>query len=209
MKKWKNENMKKWKKWKKMKKLKNEKMEKMEKMEKWKNDKKWKNWKKKCTARDDTSSSSAAALRDGGSPHSCPQLWGSRQCLDSYFFGLENLLTWTFDAMLLSMCCQSAMIESPVQPRPEFSADPMNIPGSIVVPNWWRRPLSFVEIRWRHIASPSGTSGTPHGVPNRFSCSDFLLWFATGLSRMFKRTVNPKLAFPFVDERIDHSGGCQ
>ena len=33
---------------------------------------------KKCTARDDTSSSSAAALRDGGTPHSCPQLRVSR-----------------------------------------------------------------------------------------------------------------------------------
>ena len=35
--------------------------------------------KKTCTARDDTSSSSAAVLRDGGTPHSYPQLRGLRQ----------------------------------------------------------------------------------------------------------------------------------
>ena len=46
--------------------------------------KKWKKWKKmkKCTARDATSSSFAAALRDGRTPRSYPQLRGLR-----YFYG--------------------------------------------------------------------------------------------------------------------------
>ena len=61
--------MKKNKKWKEWKIWKNEKKKK-------KNEKKWKNEKwKKCTARDDTSSSSAAALREG-TPQSYPQLPG-------------------------------------------------------------------------------------------------------------------------------------
>ena len=40
----------------------------------------------------------------------------------------------------------SAMIKSPVQPLPEFRAYPVNIPGSIFPPNWWRRLFSLVEI---------------------------------------------------------------
>ena len=57
----------------------------MKNMKEWKEEKeKWKNWKnekwKKCTARDDTSSSSAAALREG-TPHSYPQLRGYGICI--------------------------------------------------------------------------------------------------------------------------------
>ena len=55
----------------------NGKMEK-EKKKKKKNEKMEKRKNEKCTARDDTSSSSATALRDGGTPHSYPQLWGLR-----------------------------------------------------------------------------------------------------------------------------------
>ena len=62
-----------------MKKSKNEKTHKKtkknEKMEKLKNEKN-ENKKEKCTARDDTSSTSAAALRDGRTPHTHPQLRG-------------------------------------------------------------------------------------------------------------------------------------
>ena len=85
--------MKKMKRWKKLKKMeknrkkcqKNEKMKKN--VEKWKNgtkknDKKMEKWQKmkKCTARDDTSSSSATALRDGRTPHSYPSITGVTVC---------------------------------------------------------------------------------------------------------------------------------
>ena len=45
------------------------------------------------------------------------------------------------------MSRQSASIQSLVQPPPEYRAYPMNIPGCIFVPIWWRRLfLSFLEI---------------------------------------------------------------
>ena len=68
------------------------------------------------------------------------------------------------------MSCQSVIIKSPIQPPPEFSACPINVPGSIFVPNWslpWRQDFQRFQPQ-------NGFTGPSNGVPNLVSYCDFL-----------------------------------
>ena len=78
---------------------KNEKFKKLKKLQNTKEKKKENQKKmKKCTARDDTSSSSAAALRDEGTPHSYPR---SRVTV---CFAVQKISVWDLFGRIVEQC---------------------------------------------------------------------------------------------------------
>ena len=101
------------------------------------------------------------------------------QFVDSNFFGLESVDV-NFGRDVVLNVVQSMIIKSPIQPPPEFSAYPINVPGSIFVPNWslsWKKDFQRFQPQ-------NGFTGPSNGVPNLVSYCDFL---SASLSCMFRK----------------------